>query len=420
MTRPWTWIATLLLAAGLVIAAFTLLDRGVRLSAERSLRQFESLTDADAPAALGQWAAEGELGIPLVVAALGSPRPAVADAAHQVLQEQITQWQGRPPEQCRGLLAVLARSLAEEAPSFDACGRARAARLARRILETPHSPGLPGVSPVIVACAQVLRAEEEMADVAEPSRGVLQTPARREAALPLACRPLPGGELPVQPFSPAELTSPALAGPFPAANPAIPMSGSGPRGSELADAQSASGLWQPPGLLASTSEPQVAARRADQAGQAPWPGDRAVQQTSFVESRDSGPSERPATGRGLASVAPRELIRRLWTEEATEALAELTARGFSRFECELARRLDDPDPAVRKELASVLPGLPGVDAGPWLLWLAEDANAEVRLAAIALVAPTADPRLRAAAEVLARRDPDPRIQRLAEQMQPKK
>ena len=89
-------------------------------------------------------------------------------------------------------------------------------------------------------------------------------------------------------------------------------------------------------------------------------------------------------------------------------------RGFSEVQLELSRRLLDPDPDVRRELARTLPAMQSVDAGPWLMWLAEDKDPDVRLEAISVLGTTGDPAILRKIEELARRDSDPRIAALAD------
>jgi hypothetical protein len=101
-----------------------------------------------------------------------------------------------------------------------------------------------------------------------------------------------------------------------------------------------------------------------------------------------------------------------------QAEAELARRGFGAVHFDLARRLFDARPDVRRGLARALPGLASVDPAPWLLWLCRDADAEVRLSAVTLLATATDPQLLAEVERLARTDPDPRIQRCAERLAP--
>ncbi len=79
-------------------------------------------------------------------------------------------------------------------------------------------------------------------------------------------------------------------------------------------------------------------------------------------------------------------------------------------------QLTDPDPRVRRELAESLPAMPGVDARNWLVWLSRDQNADVRLAAMAVMATCGDPNILRRIEQMARRDVDPRVQRQGEQL----
>lgn len=134
---------------------------------------------------------------------------------------------------------------------------------------------------------------------------------------------------------------------------------------------------------------------------------------SLVEPAGSFPGDRPADP---AEMDTGSLMRQLraadsWT--AGRAQTELVRRGFRPVHLELARRLFDPDVEVRQRLARSLPGMQGVDAVAWLWWLARDASAEVRLAALAVLSTTGDPELLRRVEEISREDPDPRIRRQA-------
>jgi HEAT repeat protein len=101
---------------------------------------------------------------------------------------------------------------------------------------------------------------------------------------------------------------------------------------------------------------------------------------------------------------------------AAEARAELVRRGFSEVHLKLAQQLFDPDPEVRKQLARTLPQLQSIDAGPWLLRLTQDEDAEVRLAALTLLATTGDPTMLSRVQEIARQDRDPAVQRTIERL----
>jgi hypothetical protein len=98
---------------------------------------------------------------------------------------------------------------------------------------------------------------------------------------------------------------------------------------------------------------------------------------------------------------------KMMVERAETHLAEA---GFGPSQLDLARRLTSPDPAVREQLADILPQVPGIDAKTWLVWLSRDPRADVRLAAISVMATIDDPILLKRIREMARSDPDHRIQ----------
>ena len=122
----------------------------------------------------------------------------------------------------------------------------------------------------------------------------------------------------------------------------------------------------------------------------------------------------------LKSVDVLDLMRRLQqaddNAQQAEARRELVRRGFSEVDLELARQLFSPDTESRKQLARAVPRLSSVDAAKWLMWLAQDPQPEVRLAAVSTLATTGDPSLLDRVEALARSDRDPQVQALADQI----
>jgi hypothetical protein len=121
----------------------------------------------------------------------------------------------------------------------------------------------------------------------------------------------------------------------------------------------------------------------------------------------------------LKSVDVLDLMRRLRTDDGdrpAEARRELLRRGFNEVDLQLARQLFSPDAEDRKQLAREVPRLSSVDAAQWLMWLALDPQAEVRLAAVTTLATTGDPGLLDRVEALARNDRDPQVHALAAQI----
>lgn len=73
------------------------------------------------------------------------------------------------------------------------------------------------------------------------------------------------------------------------------------------------------------------------------------------------------------------------------ARSELIRRGFGEPELELAARMADPDIRVRLGLLNDLSQRGDIDPRPWLLWMAEDAERDVRLRALTSLATMQDP-----------------------------
>lgn len=93
------------------------------------------------------------------------------------------------------------------------------------------------------------------------------------------------------------------------------------------------------------------------------------------------------------------------TPQASAAAAELHRRGFSLREIEIGKHLTSPDAAERTKYTEQLPST-GIAVKPWLLYLSTDPDAEVRRAAVAIMATSNDPELKAKLRELAITDPD--------------
>jgi hypothetical protein len=118
----------------------------------------------------------------------------------------------------------------------------------------------------------------------------------------------------------------------------------------------------------------------------------------------------------LPAIEVMRLLHDAAPETVAAAEAALYDRGLTATQVRLARQLTDPDPSVRSRLIDLLPELPGCDSRPWLYWLSTDDHADVRLAALTVMATSGDPDLLRRVEAVARRDRDPRIAALAERV----
>jgi hypothetical protein len=142
----------------------------------------------------------------------------------------------------------------------------------------------------------------------------------------------------------------------------------------------------------------------------------AVPAPATAEDKNAALDGRPDR---LIRLSTLELMRRLSAsagDEAARIEAELEQRGFNQVHLVLAARLCDPNPMARIELARRLPEMQSINAVPWLLWLCEDQDSEVRLTAVTLLATTGDPRLLRRVRDIALRDADPRIRQQAERI----
>ena len=417
-------LLSLVMAAGLIALAIGLRGPYARLAAKHWQEQLDSVPDDHAQALLEQVAALGEQGIPVLVAALGSQRERVARAGSQVLAEQLHRWQNLPGRGSTQKQALLAEALAERVGQFGPAARSEAAQLATQILLCLPEGETTDRSHVIAACEKVLRAGPERvggsADEGMPGQFSQQGSLRG---------PLPAGAEPIgaDPSAPAEamLPEPSIAALARLPGGGLPMPGA----DASADAQSPT-----PGLLDQAPEgrpldplrqPGALGGKDASGSQHPSRGGRpsAVQPVRPSQADNQPAAARdarvPTPSGDLTAVDTVVLMQQLRSADpavVAGARSELVRRKFGAVHLDLAWRLFDPDPEARRALARMLPGVAGVDAVPWLLWLARDQDAEVRLVAITLLATTGDPTLLAEVEKMAQEDPDPRVQQRAERI----
>jgi hypothetical protein len=118
----------------------------------------------------------------------------------------------------------------------------------------------------------------------------------------------------------------------------------------------------------------------------------------------------------MAGVDSRELLRRWLSAEGSEVFPleqELTRRGFGRLSERLVEQLFSADLEDRLALVDCVLTEPGVDPRPWLMLLSDDANADVRLLAVTIMATSNDAVLVEKAWQVSIRDRDSRIAALA-------
>jgi hypothetical protein len=438
-----TWV--LLFTTGLCLLAWGTRGLLLRTVASHWQRQLAAASDEQVGVLVSRICALGDAGIPALVGLLGSRREVVARTAHLALVREMDRWESLGVDRASPKLAILAAALAEEAVHFGPTSRLEAARLTTRILLCPLDGDAVDRAAVLADCQQVLRAttvprrlaeDRRLLDrlrYVEPGEAESENPNAATRAAPgsiarngaLAPVPmghlpaLPGGGLPIETF-PGHLADepgdrvaqlrreqPRRLASEPPARPLNPLRQPRRFRQEPEAAK----------MLPSRPSPRVASPEPEKKSVRPLSLDRPL-------AEESRSGEAALTGASMVSVAGKDSeeellgwMRRLLSDDeavAREARDSLIERGFSEVHLQLARQLFDPDPDVRMRLARTLPGLRSIDARPWLLRLAADPHADVRLTAITLLATTGDPDLLHKVIRLAEADPDPRIQAQAQ------
>ena len=415
-TRLKRLLLILLLAASLISLAAFGRNYLRRLEAEHWRRQFAAASDQDAAAWIQSipWDEDSQR-LPLLLDALGSPRTCVREAAEQALRETAGRWQALPPAERSARVAALADTMVALSHDFDARACREAKEWIAQILQWPSGGDLAESGRTIAfvnACSCDGRSPACDLSTADGNRGGDGAiPATSHEPPPLtdaadSLPQLPGGAIPVERFSLPQLPMIAPAEPTSATTRSEPRTLTIPTRPQPL-------VPQPPdGALS------AATASANRGHQNPHNGG-ATRATSLAEFRARVGITPVVAITGMEQRETIDLMRDLSSTDPSiesKARTELMQRGFTDFHLKFARRLFDPDPAVRREVAQMLPGLPGVDRAPWLLHLCRDDDPEVRLTAVSLIVTTGNPALLEKVEAIARADSDPRIQNQAEQI----
>lgn len=354
----------------------------------------------------------GEPGQALLVESLSAPQSSTADAALYLLLDQIERWQTGEVADGPRRFGSLADALAEACPQLDTAGRQRAGRLARQILLS--TPALGAASGAVVAdCELVLRSTMFASAMrSEPARHprTLKSPDAGEPTFSATHSAIDSGTRLGHSLG-AEAAGAGLD--YEPYRPELPEYASGR--AERASPQTPQKAAAPMRSLTWSSETSAAKAPAARAA--------APMLTEAPQLRSTPSAANHQSDALSAASDPTSTIdwmRRLHGDAAAERTArrELASRGFGQLEIELARRLTDDDPEVRRQLAEWLPRLPNIDARPWLLWLSEDSSPRVRMLAATLMSTSSDPALLERVTAMYRGDSDPDVRKRAAQRQP--
>lgn len=401
MRRPAFLLITAVTAVGLLWGVAALWNRSAWFLATVWQDELECAPEHRADAILDRLAGLDDAGMNALVLALSSSRPGVSKAAAKAIRRQSAAWQLLPADIAAPRQRKLARALADAWPSLDSSARLVAAEIVGRFLSCGPGEGRAGDAELLTACADVLRAgppygasphQSEARSFATPpaSADCTATVTDRKDSLKTpglaSAFDVPSGR--TEPKSPGRADEPAPLPPTVGVpNPLRGASAAGGNAGPIAGSTSAA-----------SNEP------------------RQLSPVRHAKFNDD-PSRKARNDAGPVGAADLHQFARLLNDEspqqAEQARMDLRERGFSALEVELARQLTHADPAVRKKLARALPDAVGVDAAPWLLELSRDADADVRLEAMTLLATTGDPALLESLQKLVAADADERIQRLS-------
>jgi len=383
----WGWFASLLLAAALVTGIWHYWTPGEWL-VEEWREALEDAPEAEIATRLHQISEVGDAGIDALVDSLGSPRAIVAEGARRELGDLLDRWELLPAADSTAKIAALVHAMNGRATKWNAAPLRPAAELAHRALRWRLDAKSPVAMQIVAGCEAVLRASaaanrSTAAPVSLAAFSDDNTHGNpREAAWDGA-----GGSEVLNaaafddPRHPPSADLPLDIFPLPAAPPWPATDARGEKPTNAADA-STSPVGEP-ALLA------------------PLPGRPVPLEAAGSKGEADAVANRPrATAQSAEFTRLLGVMRNLHAADrqaAAQAEAELRRAGFDELRLEIARRITDPDPAKRRDLAEQLPRVQNLDARPWLLALTQDDDASVASAARQVLATSSDPALQSAA-----------------------
>ena len=434
-------VSFVLVAALLLVIGFV--QGGTWLTIHRLTARIHSADDAQAPRLVKELAQFEGPAYHNLVAAAASPRSAVALAARLEIDTRTEDWRRTAFLQpasfdLTGRALPLATALANHHEKFTVGGRRWARRVLVDLLSLTASQPQASRLALVQACDQALSAmpHDEPLPLPEPDvdyRVTLASPpvanrfaasSRPPAAIqspqapaPLSIRIQPNAESSPPPPTP---TTPDVAGRLPRENRADSNQPSSSEPSEWNPNWSA----QLDRVVEANPSPEPVAQPSPPVPKSRVPA-HSASTTRLAPPPTSLATDRTAVDvRAAPSVSSREetiLFRMLAradgsagessppAEQQTYAAEQLLLRGFGHVTPRDARMAISASPNDRRALVDLVLTSSRLESRKWLWRLAHDASGEVRTAALASIATSADRELIEAALDLALHDTDPRV-----------
>ncbi|MEZ6135805.1 MAG: hypothetical protein R3C53_12940 [Pirellulaceae bacterium] len=369
-----------------------------------------------------------------IVHGLSHPNPQVARTSYRTLDAQITRWQELDPTVSNAHLRSLAEQLNKLPASTPANSFILASSLASRIYTTCLQQEDPQLAPTIAACEAILqRAGHAAIGSADTSLVALNELSSRVDASMVPTSPPP--PLPIEPAavqatgtasmrlipSRTRLRASEVAARLPSSESATLRISDEPATAtetsfslndntshSLSDADEASQAPQLPIASAATSmspEPElpVFVNRPASLSNTPLVSMRVV-------------SDKPNMD-GIQDLSIEELVRLLGSVQPNVvkgAALALRSKGFDDTQLALASELSTGSAARRLELVQTI-ARESDDPRPWLLWMAEDGEPEVRKLSTSLLSSMVDPFVERSLRILLSRETDPEVERALRQ-----
>lgn len=381
------------------------------LSDLAAARQIERLVPADASA------------VRVLVELMASERPAISSRAREVLYDEFDRWRRLPQNQLVAHWDSLAQALAARVGAFGPLERDCAVDLTQAILRTSQRQRLDLSHATVNACERVLRSTWRSAEMpirrdttTTRTSGYLSL-AKREGLLPphSGAALSPADDLPTLPYAgPPPLRR--ISGATPDSSLAATDEVAWAEATHLQETDPADDSAPGPLSLRAIRDARPLSSGLMQASQSSQAS--GLSAPEFRQTASAGPP-RENVAYGAPNDPLLQLVQRLnhpdpQVQRDTEA--ELALRGFGRAQIELGRQLTSPALADRRHLVDRLARVRGIDLSTWLFWLARDNDAQVRHAALGMLATLRDPEIVDQVQRLSADDADEQVRALGERI----
>lgn len=374
--------------------------------------------------------------IPVLVTAAAADEHETAGAAQVAIDRLLRRWQREVETKKRynaigSALGQLAQSLADARPDFSESDNVWLANTVRKVLRIANKFPASQTPLVAVHCDAILTAigasrlppeidsTPPMNEFDDEIAGKSQAPAGSHVATEASpSRDLVGGAETLT-KTPATLNPPASVAPIHGADDQTEA------GRKKLNELRSGGAAGEPATDPLSSRPLIAGRpsgsppvfRILPAAPIGEPGpDSEASSRLRPDASSTANRATPSPANPFTNLDARELLKSWLAAENAEAepvARELSRRGFGRLSRPLVRQFFSENPQDRMRLVDTALAQPGSGSEAWLLLLAGDADADVRLFAVTFMATSNNAALVEKAWQLAIRDHDPRVADLA-------